>query len=105
MATKFRGVVGGVEYSDPTLFEKAAKALGYRRNGRTAKWKVGTPVQVVLEDGTKVQGQVWSQDMVRNYAWLALDDGRYARVYMPDPASVQITNGLGHIVGSERVAA
>lgn len=93
MTTKFKGVVGGVTYTDPALFETAARDLGYdrRRKGR-GTWKIGTPIAVRLEDGTKVSGQVWSYALEANYVWLALDTGKFVCAYMPtrksDPVSV-----------------
>jgi hypothetical protein len=81
MSTKFRGVVGGVTYTDPALFEQAARGLGYHRNGRRTSWRLGTPVRITLEDGTKVDGQVWAKAAGRGYVWVALDNGRYVAVH------------------------
>lgn len=105
MARSFKGVVGGVTYTDPSLFEQAARALGFRPNkARQPKWKVGTPVGIRLESGERIEGQVWALDWTPNYAWIALDDGRYARVNM-HYGNAQITNGQGVIVADGRVAA
>lgn len=100
----FRGVVGGIEYTDGPLFEIAARNLGFRRGrGRCARtWKVGTPISVVLNDGTRVNGQVWSMADRGNYAWLALDDGQYVTVYMPRPDAIYSSPGRGAV---GRVAA
>lgn len=91
---QFRGVVGGVEYADRALFEQAAQNLGFRGPGkdRARTWKVGTPIAVVLNDGTRVGGQVWSLSDTRNYAWLALDNGTFVEVFMPRPEQVRDEN-------------
>jgi hypothetical protein len=88
---QFRGVVGGVTYTDRALFEQAAHDLGFRGPGkdRARSWKIGTPVAVVLNDGTRVGGQVWSMSSIRNYAWLALDTGAFVEVFMPRPEQVR----------------
>jgi hypothetical protein len=80
---KFRGVVGGVTYTEPALFERSARARGYLGMGkrqRVLKWKIGTPVGVKYSDGTRVEGQVWSRSDKSEYVWVALDDGTYALV-------------------------
>lgn len=83
MTTKFKGVVGGVTYTDTALFEEAAFALGFRHGGgRVATWKIGTAVSVRLYDGTRVLGQVWSKAATDNYVWVALDNGTYVVVNM-----------------------
>ena len=79
--TRFRGVVGGIEYDDPGLFETAARNLGFRRNKeRGTDWKVGAPIAVRLTDGTRVEGQVWCRSETANYVWVALDNGTYVAV-------------------------
>lgn len=78
MSTAFKGVVGGVEYTDRGEFEQAARDLGYRLgSGRTGDWRVGTAVQIRYTDGTTVVGQVWAKGPERGTIWLALIDGKF----------------------------
>ena len=60
-----------------------------------SRWAVGTSVCVALGDQT-VRGQVWAPTDVRNYVWVALDNGRCVAVHITSgtvcerPASAQI---------------
>lgn len=79
----FAGTVGGITYTDRAEFERNARALGFRENGMRARtWKLGTPICLTLADGEKVHGQVWSKADIRDYMWVALDNGTYAAVHM-----------------------
>ena len=59
------------------------------------RWDVGASVCVAL-GGEKVRGQVWALAPVRNYVWVALDNGRCVAVHITSgtvcerPASAQI---------------
>ena len=102
----FKGVIAGIAYDDPAEFEKAAIACGYRLGmGRTGDWRVGTPVRIRFGEDY-VEGQVWAKGDVRGYLWVALDDGRYAKV-STHSGWAQIVDALGHAVegGQGRVAA
>jgi hypothetical protein len=84
---QFRGVIGGVTYTDRAAFEKAARDAGHRLgNNRTGDWRVGLPVRIRFEDGTVVAGQVWAKgpEPRCGYVWVALDNGRYAQVFTSD---------------------
>lgn len=81
----FSGVVGGVAYTDPALFEQAAHDLGHRgvSGARVPKWKIGTPVSIRYGNALRYFGQVWSKAAVDNYVWVAaLDNGKYVVVNM-----------------------
>lgn len=74
----FKGIVGGITYTDRKAFEKAARNLGYRlRHGRTGDWRVGTAVGIRFNDGSTVVGQVWAKGPARGQVWLGLDNGMW----------------------------
>jgi hypothetical protein len=115
MSKSFKGVIAGVTYTDPAEFEKAARACGYRLGmGRTGDWRVGTPVRIRFDGPTRngyatheyVEGQVWAKGASRGTVWVALDDGRYARVWT-DSGTVQVVDASGQAVQGHvgRVAA
>lgn len=96
--TRFEGVVGGVRYDEPALFETAARGLGYRSGGkgrskRPKPWRLGTAVSVLKSGETEaVEGQVWSRGSIDGYMWLALDSGEFVGAHC---ASGRITAGVG----------
>lgn len=102
----FTGVIAGVTYADRDAFEKAARDCGYRLGkGRTGDWRVGTPVRIRLgDDGAYVEGQVWAKGDLKGSVWVALDDGRYARVWTGH-GSATILAGRGQDEEIGRVAA
>jgi hypothetical protein len=95
MSTRFSGKVGGVAYDDPGEFERAARGLGYCRDGerRASRVRIGTEVAVLIE-GETVGGQVWARGD-RGCVWLALDNGQYAS-WRISSGHVQVTDALGH---------
>jgi hypothetical protein len=105
---QFRGVVvSGVEYTDREAFEKAARDAGHRLgNNRTGDWRVGHPVRLLLDDGTKVNGQVWAKGSTPRCAWVwvALDTGHYARVYTDTGRAEVLSAQLAPVQGG-KVAA
>jgi hypothetical protein len=114
--SQFRGVVSGVEYTDRAAFEKAARDAGHRLgNNRTGDWRVGHPVRVRFRDerpdrlmtdyGDPIDGQVWCKGATRGHVIVALDGGRWARVY-PGTGSVEEIDALGHTLSATgKVAA
>lgn len=106
---EFKGMVAGVTYSDRAEFEKAARDAGHRLGqNRTGDWRVGMPVSVRFDDGTVVLGQVWAKGAQKGcgWVWVALDNGRYARVYTSSGRAEE-TDALGTVAGGRvgKVAA
>lgn len=67
-------------------------------------WNRGSAVRVKLDDGSLVKGQVWEEGE-DPYVWVALDDGRYARIFLATDA-VQVCDALGQPTGTAgKVAA
>lgn len=110
MTTKFKGIVGGVTYTDPALFEKAARDAGHRLGmNRTGDWRVGMSVSVRLREvvragwadeyGEPIQGQVWAKgpEPRCGYIVAALDGGRWARIY-PSSGVVEEINARGGLL-------
>lgn len=96
---QFKGKVGGVVYDEPTLFETAARRLGYSGYGRRSNvWKVGTDIAVVI-NGETIHGQVWAPTDTRNYVWVALDSGRYVAVFTPTGQLRERPRGVGEWIG------
>jgi len=111
MSRSFKGVIAGITYTDPAEFEKAARSCGYRKHGRRIRteWRVGMPVRIRLIDetsGTPVyrEGQVWGKAPTRYSVWVALDNGRYARVWC-ESGRAEITDATGRTIAEGRVAA
>lgn len=94
----FRGMILGVEYVDRQEFEDAARAAGWRigPTDRTGDWKVGLPVRFKTDGGEVLHGQVWSKGDRRGTVIVALDGGKYARVWA--------NGGLGHLINSRGVS-
>jgi hypothetical protein len=40
--------------------------------------RLGAPVTVALNDGSRIEGQVWAQGPTDGQVWVALNDGAYA---------------------------
>lgn len=94
---QFKGIIGGVTYTDRAAFENAARDAGHRLGAdRTGDWRVGLPVRIRLDDGTVIEGQVWAKgDRPRcGWVWVALDSGQYARVWTGTGAA-QLYDGRG----------
>jgi hypothetical protein len=97
----FRGMILGVAYDDRDEFEKAARGAGFRMglNGRTGDWKVGLPIRFKSDDGTVIDGQVWSKGYTRGTVVAAFSDGRYARINT-DSQHGTFIDGRGRETGS-----